>query len=57
MPQCQIENSNSLKNYLSKEAFTKMKKVTTPLTDDVLSELNTGDEVLLTGVIYTARDA
>ncbi|MCH2508274.1 MAG: fumarate hydratase C-terminal domain-containing protein, partial [Dehalococcoidia bacterium] len=34
-----------------------MKKVTTPLTDDVLSELNTGDEVLLTGVIYTARDA
>ena len=57
MPQCQIENSNSLKNYLSKEAFTKMKKVTTQLTDDVLSELNTGDEVLLTGVIYTARDA
>ncbi|MQF98593.1 MAG: Fe-S-containing hydro-lyase [SAR202 cluster bacterium] len=34
-----------------------MKKVTTPLTDEVLAELNTGDEVLLTGVIYTARDA
>ena len=57
MPQCQIENSNFIRNYLSKEAFTQMKKVTTPLTDDVLAELTTGDEVLLTGVIYTARDA
>ena len=57
MPQCQIENSNFIRNYLSNEAFTQMKKVTTPLTDDVLAELTTGDEVLLTGIIYTARDA
>ena len=34
-----------------------MKNVTTPLTDEVQAELNTGDEVLLTGVMYTARDA
>jgi fumarate hydratase subunit beta len=34
-----------------------MKNVTTPLSDEAIAELKTGDEVLLTGVIYTARDA
>ena len=34
-----------------------MKNITTPLTDESIASLNTGDEVLLTGVIYTARDA
>ncbi len=29
----------------------------TPLTDDVIRELHIGDEVLLSGVIYMARDA
>jgi fumarate hydratase subunit beta len=33
------------------------RKITTPLTDEVLAELRAGDEVELTGVIYTARDA
>ncbi|MBI2856576.1 MAG: Fe-S-containing hydro-lyase [Chloroflexi bacterium] len=33
------------------------KKVTTPLTDEALADLRAGDQVLLTGVIYTARDA
>jgi fumarate hydratase subunit beta len=33
------------------------KTITTPLTDEALADLKTGDEVLLTGVIYTARDA
>jgi fumarate hydratase subunit beta len=33
------------------------KKVTLPLTDEVLKDLKTGDSLLLTGVIYTARDA
>jgi fumarate hydratase subunit beta len=33
------------------------KKVTLPLTDEVLKDLKTGDNLLLTGVIYTARDA
>jgi fumarate hydratase subunit beta len=28
-----------------------------PLTDEVLEDLKTGDDLLLTGVIYTARDA
>jgi len=33
------------------------KKVTVPLTDEVLKDLKTGDNLLLTGVIYAARDA
>ncbi len=32
-------------------------KITPPLTDDVLSTLKAGDEVSITGVLYTARDA
>ena len=34
-----------------------IKKITTPLNDEQLSDLKAGDEVLLTGKIYTARDA
>ena len=34
-----------------------MKKIITPLTDDVLKTLRAGDEVLLSGTVYTARDA
>jgi len=33
------------------------KRITLPLTDETLKELKAGDEVLLTGVIYAARDA
>ena len=33
------------------------KKVRLPLTEDVLSDLKAGDNLLLTGVIYAARDA
>lgn len=33
------------------------KKITTPLTLDKVKELKAGDSVLITGVIYTARDA
>lgn len=33
------------------------RKIKTPLTKDVITELNAGDEVLLSGVIFTARDA
>lgn len=33
------------------------KKVTLPLTDEVLKDFKAGDNLLLTGVIYTARDA
>lgn len=32
-------------------------KITTPLTDDVIRKLKSGMEVLLSGVIFTARDA
>ncbi len=34
-----------------------MKKLNTPLTNDVLKTLKAGDEVLLSGVIFAARDA
>ena len=33
------------------------KKITTPLTDEVIEDLRIGDKVLITGWIYTARDA
>ncbi|MEO0071235.1 MAG: Fe-S-containing hydro-lyase [candidate division WOR-3 bacterium] len=32
------------------------KSITTPLTDEVVRSLRSGDSVLLSGVIYTARD-
>lgn len=31
--------------------------IVTPLTNDVVASLHTGDKVLITGVLYTARDA
>lgn len=37
--------------------MTDIKKVTTPLTDEVVKGLKAGDQVSITGVIYTARDA
>ncbi len=33
------------------------KKITTPLTDETVKDLKAGDSVLITGIIYTARDA
>lgn len=33
------------------------KKLETPLTDEVIKTLKTGDSVLISGIIYTARDA
>ena len=34
-----------------------MYRITTPLSDGVIEFMRSGDEVLLTGIIYTARDA
>lgn len=34
-----------------------MKRIQTPLTDEVACDLRAGEEVLLSGVLYTARDA
>lgn len=34
-----------------------MKSIQTPLTDEVVRGLRAGEEVLLSGVLYTARDA
>ena len=36
---------------------TMVKKVTLPLTDETLKDLRAGDDVLLSGVMYVARDA
>ncbi|UCB46376.1 MAG: Fe-S-containing hydro-lyase [Spirochaetota bacterium] len=33
------------------------KKIEAPLTDETVKGLNAGDQVLLSGIIYTARDA
>lgn len=35
----------------------QIKKVSTPLTDDAISNLKTGEMVAISGVIYCARDA
>jgi len=34
-----------------------VKKISTPLTDDVVRELRAGDAVAISGVVYQARDA
>ena len=34
-----------------------VKRITLPLTDDVLEDLRAGDDVLLSGVMYVGRDA
>jgi len=36
---------------------TQPKRITPPLTNDVVKDLKAGDNVLITGVIYSARDA
>jgi fumarate hydratase subunit beta len=33
------------------------KRITTPLTNEVVESLHAGDNILITGVIYSARDA
>jgi fumarate hydratase subunit beta len=33
------------------------KKIKLPLTDDVIKDLKSGDDILLSGVLYVARDA
>jgi fumarate hydratase subunit beta len=37
--------------------MAEVKKITTPLNDEVLKGLHIGDKLLITGVIYTGRDA
>lgn len=37
--------------------MSEYKKITAPLKDEDIKQLNAGDRVLLSGVIYTARDA
>jgi fumarate hydratase subunit beta len=34
-----------------------VKRISTPLSDEVIADLRAGDDVLLSGYIYTARDA
>jgi fumarate hydratase subunit beta len=37
--------------------MSQVKKITTPLTDEIIEDLRVGDRVLLNGIVYTARDA
>lgn len=34
-----------------------MKRIQTPITDDIVNDLHVGDAVLVSGIIYTGRDA
>ena len=34
-----------------------MKKIKTPISDEEISELQIGDKISLSGVMYTGRDA
>jgi fumarate hydratase subunit beta len=44
-------------NNLIEISHTAIKRVNLPLTDKAIAGLHTGDSVLLSGVMYTARDA
>ena len=37
--------------------MSEVKRINTPLTDEIIEDLRVGDRVLLNGVVYTARDA
>ena len=37
--------------------MTTLRELHTPLTDDVVAQLRAGDRVMLSGVVYAARDA
>jgi len=47
------------KEYYRKEneKMTQAKKITTPLDDNKIMQLKAGDSILITGYIYTGRDA
>jgi len=34
-----------------------MKNIVTPITDEVINEINVGDMIYISGYIYTGRDA
>jgi len=34
-----------------------VKRISTPFSDEVVSSLRSGDKVLISGCLYTARDA
>jgi len=42
---------------ISNLANTQVKKINTPITDDIIKNLKKGQMVQITGYIYTARDA
>lgn len=37
--------------------MSQVKNITVPFTDDIVADLKSGDQVFMTGVLYTARDA
>jgi fumarate hydratase subunit beta len=39
------------------KVMSDIKKITTPLTDEIVESLRSGDSVQITGTVYTARDA
>ena len=40
-----------------KEKSYYMKKISTPISDDVINDLKVGDKISLSGIMYCGRDA
>ncbi len=45
-----------LKRHRKEQGFQEIRRLTTPLSEEVLSELRAGDRVSFDGIVYTARD-
>lgn len=53
-----MKNRDKLKNLLKiKTKLIIMNHLTTPITDEDLAHLNVGDQITISGTIYTGRDA
>ena len=50
-----MTNSKNLKKIIL--IFNIMRDLTTPITDDDLTNLKVGDQITISGTIYTGRDA
>lgn len=53
-----MKNHDKLKNLLKiKNKIIIMKNLTTPISDDEIASLQVGDQITISGTIYTGRDA
>jgi len=50
------QNENPVDKTISTDMKQEIKKISTPVTDEMVRELRVGDIVQITGIIYTGRD-